>query len=163
MEAKQFMRSIKLLIFASIIFASCKSTQTTSVVEKIRVDTIREVKTIEKFKAIRDTLTIENPCDSLGFLTRFYSKITIPQGKVIIRSERGSIKATIDLDSVANVYDSKYKSKYDSEVKFFEKIVVKNVVPVWAIVTILFESLIIIGYLYFRFIKPFLNGKSTQS
>ena len=149
------MRNINLLIFALIIFASCKSTQSTSVVEKIRVDTIREVKTIEKFKAIHDTLTIDNPCDSLGFLTRFYSKITIPQGKVIIRSERGKIKATIDLDSVANVYDSKYKSKYNSEVKFFEKIIIKEVVPTWAIITILFESLIIIGYLYFRFIKPF--------
>ena len=148
------MRNINLLIFALIIFASCKSTQTTSVVEKIRVDTIREVKTIEKFRAIHDTLTIDNPCDSLGFLTRFYSKLTIPQGKVIIRSERGKIKATIDLDSVANVYDSKYKSKYNSEVKFFEKIVVKEVVPTWAIITILFESLIIIGYFYFRF-KPF--------
>ena len=155
MEAKQLMRSIKLLIFTSIIFASCKSTQTTSVIEKIRVDTIREVKTIEKFKAIRDTLTIENPCDSAGILTRFYSKITIPQGKVIIRSENGNIKATIDLDSVANVYDSKYKSKYSSEVKFFEKIVIKQVVPTWAIVTIFLESLIIIGYLYFRFINPF--------
>ena len=149
------MRSIKLLVFASIIFASCKSTQTTSVVEKIRVDTIREVKTIEKFKAILDTLTIENPCDSAGILTRFYSKITIPQGKVIIRSENGNIKATIDLDSVANVYDSKYKSKYNSEVKFFEKVVVKEVVPTWAVVTMLFQSLIIIGYVYFRFINPF--------
>ena len=149
------MRSIKLLIFALIIFASCKSTQSTSVVEKIRVDTVHNIRTVEKFKAIHDTLTIENPCDSLGFLTRFYSKITIPQGKVIIRSENGNIKATIDLDSVANVYDSKYKSKYNSEVKFFEKIVIKNVVPTWAIVTIFLESLIIIGYIYFRFINPF--------
>jgi hypothetical protein len=149
------MRSIKLLIFALIIFASCKSTQSTSVVEKIRVDTVHNIRTVEKFKAIHDTLIIENPCDSLGFLTRFYSKITIPQGKVIIRSENGNIKATIDLDSVANVYDSKYKSKYSSEVKFFEKIVIKNVVPTWAIVTIFLESLIIIGYIYFRFINPF--------
>jgi len=149
------MRSIKLLIFALIIFASCKSTQSTSVVEKIRVDTVHNIRTVEKFKAIHDTLTIENPCDSLGFLTRFYSKITIPQGKVIIRSENGNIKATINLDSVANVYDSKYKSKYSSEVKFFEKIVIKNVVPTWAIVTIFLESLIIIGYIYFRFINPF--------
>ena len=155
MEAKQPMRSIKLLIFASIIFASCKSTQSTSVVEKIRVDTVHNIRTVEKFKAIHDTLTIENPCDSLGFLTRFYSKIIIPQGKVIIRSENGNIKATIDLDSVANVYDLKYKSKYSSEVKLFEKEVVKNVVPTWAIVTIFFESLIIIGYIYFRFINPF--------
>ena len=149
------MRSIKLLIFALIIFASCKSTQTTSVVEKIRVDTVHNIRTVEKFKAVHDTLIIDNPCDSLGFLTRFYSKITIPQGKVIIRSENGNIKATIDLDSVANVYDSKYKSKYNSEVKFFEKIVIKNVVPTWAIITIFLESLIIIGYIYFRFINPF--------
>jgi|GEM_PF-1381143 len=155
MEAKQLMKNIKFFLFASIIFASCKSTQTTSVVEKVRVDTIREVKTIEKFKAIRDTLTIENPCDSAGILTRFYSKITIPQGKVIIRSENGNIKATIDLDSVANVYDSKYKSKYNSEVKFFEKVIVKEVVPTWAVITMLFQSLIIIGYIYFRFINPF--------
>jgi hypothetical protein len=125
------------------------------VVEKIRVDTVHNIRTVEKFKAIHDTLTIENPCDSLGFLTRFYSKIAIPQGKVIIRSDNGNIKATIDLDSVANVYDSKYKSKYNSEVKFFEKIVVKQVVPTWAIVTIFLESLIIIGYIYFRFINPF--------
>jgi hypothetical protein len=125
------------------------------VVEKIRVDTVHNIRTVEKFKAIHDTLTIENPCDSLGFLTRFYSKIIIPQGKVIIRSENGNIKATIDLDSVANVYDLKYKSKYSSEVKLFEKEVVKNVVPTWAIVTIFFESLIIIGYIYFRFINPF--------
>ena len=149
------MKYLNLIIFSLIIFASCKSTKTTSAIEKIRVDTVLNIRTVEKFKAIRDTLTIENPCDSAGILTRFYSKITIPQGKVIIRSENGNIKATIDLDSVANVYDSKYKSKYNSEVKFFEKIVVKEVVPLWAIVTIFLESLIIIGYLYFRFINPF--------
>jgi hypothetical protein len=153
------MRSINLIILTSlfIIFLnSCRTKQlvTQTLTTTVR-DTIRDIRTVEKFKAVHDTLTIENPCDSLGFLTRFYSKITIPQGKVIIRSENGNIKATIDLDSVANVYDSKYKSKYNSEVKLFEKEVVKNVVPTWAIVTIFFESLIIIGYLYFRFINPF--------
>jgi hypothetical protein len=153
------MRNINLIILTSlfIIFLnSCRTKQlvTQTLTTTVR-DTIRDIRTVEKFKAIHDTLTIENPCDSLGFLTRFYSKITIPQGKVIIRSENGNIKATIDLDSVANVYDSKYKSKYNSEVKFFEKIVVKNAVPTWAIVTIFLESLIIIGYLYFRFINPF--------
>ena len=153
------MRSIKFLIFGSLFIIFCDSCRTKQFVSQTLTtkiyDTIREVKTIEKFRAIHDTLTIENPCDSLGFLTLFYSKITIPQGKVIIRSENGNIKATIDLDSVANVYDSKYKSKYNSEVKFFEKIVIKNVVPTWAIVTIFLESLIIIGYIYFRFINPF--------
>jgi hypothetical protein len=153
------MRNINLIILTSlfIIFLnSCRTKQlVTQTLTTTVQDTIRDIRTVEKFKAVHDTLTIENPCDSLGFLTRFYSKITIPQGKVIIRSENGNIKATIDLDSVANVYDSKYKSKYSSEVKLFEKEVVKNVVPTWAIVTIFFESLIIIGYIYFRFINPF--------
>lgn len=149
------MRSIKLLIFALIIFASCKSTQSTSLVEKLRVDTIREVTTIEKFRAIHDTLLIENPCDSLGILTRFYSRITIPMGSVTITSQRGKIKAVVDVDSVINMSTSKYQSKNDSEIKFYEKIIVKDVVPTWAIVTIFLESLIIIGCLYFRFINPF--------
>jgi hypothetical protein len=138
-----------------ILFASCKSTKITSTAEKIRVDTIREIKIVVKFKPIHDTLTIEKVCDSSGILTRFYSSLTIPSGRLIIRSENGSIKATIDLDSVANVYDSKYKAKYKDEVKFYEKIIVKNVVPVWAIVTILIQSFIIILYFYFKFINPF--------
>ncbi len=149
------MKKLILFIFALIIFANCKSTKSTSFVEKLRVDTIRDYKVITKYDAVHDTLTIDNPCDSSGILTNFYSKIKLPQGKVIIRSVQGKIQATIDIDSIANVYDSKYKSKYNSEVKLYEKVVVKNVVPMWAIITIFFESLIIIGYLYFRFINPF--------
>lgn len=149
------MKNTILLIFALIIFANCKSTKSTSIVEKLRIDTIRDTRTIEKFSAVHDTLIIDNPCDSNGILTTFYSKVRLPQGQVIIRSYKGNIKATIDIDSIANVYDLKYKSKYNQEVKLFEKEVVRNVVPTWAIVTIFFESLIIIGYLYFRFINPF--------
>ena len=149
------MKSFNLFIFALILFASCKSTKITSTVEKVRIDTVRDYKVITQFKPIHDTLTIENVCDSSGILTRFYSSLTIPSGRLTIRSYNGSIKATIDLDSVANVYDSKYKAKYKDEIKFFEKVVVKNVVPVWAIVTILIQSFIIILYFYFKFINPF--------
>jgi hypothetical protein len=147
---------MKKILVLLIILASCKPTKTiTTITEKVRVDTIRDIRRVEKFKAVHDTLTIANPCDSNGILTTFYSKVRLPQGQVIIRSYKGNIKATIDLDSISNVYDLKYKSKYNQEVKLFEKEVVRNVVPTWAIVTIFFESLIIIGYLYFRFINPF--------
>jgi hypothetical protein len=149
------MKYFNLFIFSLIIFSSCKSTKITSTVEKIRVDTVRDYKVITKFKPIHDTLTIENACDSSGILTRFYSSLTIPSGRLIIKSQNGSIKATIDLDSVVNVYDSKYKAKYKDEIKFYEKKVIKNVVPVWAIVTILIQSFIIILYFYFKFINPF--------
>ena len=150
------MKYYNLFIFSLIIFSSCvRNKSINTEVEKIRIDTVRDYKVITKFKPIHDTLTIENACDSSGILTRFYTSLTIPSGRLIIRSQNGSIKATIDLDSVANVYDSKYKAKYKNEVKFIEKIVIKKVVPVWAIITILLQSFIIILYFYFRFINPF--------
>ncbi len=149
------MNKIILLMFALFIFASCKTKQVATTKEYIAVhDTFRDLRIIERIRPIHDTLLIENPCDSLG-LKDFNYKSNLPYGKIEIRSLKGKIRATINMDSISNVYDSKYKSKYDSEVKFFEKIVTRNVVPTWAIVTIFLESLIIVGYFYFRFINPF--------
>ena len=142
-----------LLLFSILIVSSCKPSKVTTIVsEKIRIDTIRDYKVITKYNAIHDTLTIENPCDSLGILTTFYSKITLPQGKVIIRSYKGSIKATIDIDSIASVYEKKYRNKETSNVTNSSKIVTRNIIPSWAIITILIESLIIVGYMYFKFL-----------
>jgi hypothetical protein len=147
--------SIKKLTFLFILscIISCKPSKVTTIVsEKIRIDTIRDYKVITKYNAIHDTLTIDNPCDSAGILTTFYSKITLPQGKVIIRSYKGSIKATIDIDSIASVYEKKYRNKETNLSQNSTKIVTRNIIPSWAIITILIESLIIIGYLYFRFL-----------
>ena len=147
--------SIKKLTFLFILscIISCKPSKVTTIVsEKIQIDTIRDYKIITKYNAIHDTLTIENPCDSLGILTTFYSKITLPQGKVIIRSYKGSIKATIDIDSIANVYEKKYRYKETSDDTVSSKIVTRNTIPSWAIITILIESLIIVGYMYFKFL-----------
>ena len=142
-----------LLLFSILIVSSCKPSKVITIVsEKIRIDTIRDYKVITKYNAIHDTLTIENPCDSLGILTTFYSKITLPQGKVIIRSYKGSIKATIDIDSIASVYEKKYRNKETSNVTNSSKIVTRNIIPSWAIITILIESLIIGAYLYFKYI-----------
>ena len=142
-----------LLLFSILIVSSCKPSKVTTIVsEKIRIDTIRDYKVITKYNAIHDTLTIENPCDSLGILTTFYSKITLPQGKVIIRSYKGKIKATIDIDSIASVYEKKYRNMETSNVTSFSNIVTKTVIPSWAIITILIESLIIVGYMYFKFL-----------
>jgi len=147
------MKNNILIIFVLIIFASCKSNKvTTSIVEKVRIDTIRDYKVITKFNAVHDTLTIDNPCDSSGILSNFYSKITIPQGKVIIRSYKGKIQATINIDSIRNVYESKYHNKQTSDVKVSEKIITKTVYPSWLITAFIFESLLILVYLYFKFI-----------
>lgn len=146
------MKNNVLIIFALIIVASCKPAKVVTTSEKIRIDTVINEIIITKFNAVHDTLTIDNPCDSSGILTTFYSKITLPQGKIIIRSYRGKIQATVNIDSIRSVYEKKYRYKETSDVKLFEKIEIKTVYPTWLIVAFVSETLLILVYLYFKFI-----------
>lgn len=142
-----------LILFIILITVSCKPSKVVTVVsEKIRIDTIRDYRLEVRYNAVHDTLTIDNPCDSAGILTTFYSKITLPQGKVIIRSYRGKIQATINIDSIRNVYENKYRNKETSNVTNSSKIVTKVTYPSWLITAFVFESLIILGFLYFKYI-----------
>jgi len=153
---------ICLLLFM-VFLGSCKPSKVVTVVsEKIRIDTIVNEKTIVKFHAVHDTLTIDNPCDSAGILTTFYSKITLPQGKIIIRSYRGKIQATVNIDSIRSVYENKYRYKETSDVKASEKIVTKVTYPTWLWMSFIFETLIILGYIYFRIFYPTTNGKGFK-
>jgi hypothetical protein len=139
-----------LFIFFAII--SCRTSKVELQKSIIRVDTFRTEKIVHVFNSVKDTLIIENPCDSSGILTRFYSKITIPQGRIIIRSYKGSIKATIDIDSIKNVYEKEYQSRLkDSQHLTFERIV-REVVPTWAILTIIIQGVLILVWVYFKFI-----------
>lgn len=144
---------IYLLLFIILMAASCKPSKVVTVVsEKIRIDTIINEKTIVKFNAIHDTLTIDNPCDSAGILTTFYSKITLPQGKIIIRSYRGKIQATVNIDSIRSVYEKKYRYMETNLSQNSTKIVTKVTYPSWLVTAFILESLLIIGFLYFKYI-----------
>lgn len=146
------MKNSILIIFALLMFASCKPSKVTTISEKIRIDTVRDYKVITKYNAVHDTLTIDNPCDSTGILSNFYSKITVPQGKIIIRSYKGKIQATVNIDSIANVYENKYRSKKTDSSQINTKIVTKTVYPSWLVIAFILETLLISGYLYFKFI-----------
>ena len=140
------------ILFILFAIVSCKTGKVESQKTIIKVDTFRTEKIVHIYNSVKDTLIIENPCDSLGLLTRFYSKITIPQGKIIIRSYKGSIKATIDIDSIKNVYEKQYQSKLkENEHITFERIV-REVVPTWAILTIIIQGVLILVWVYFKFI-----------
>ena len=142
-------------LILAIISVSCKSTKlTTSVIEKVRIDTVRDMTIVTKLQAVHDTLTIDNPCDSAGILTTFYSKIRIPQGKVIIRSVQGKIQATVDIDSIQSVYKNMYRAKENTLSQISTKIVTKTVYPLWLIVSFIFETLIILGYIYLKIFHP---------
>lgn len=136
-------------ILSICLMFSCKPLQNvTTTKEVVRIDTVRDYKVITKFNAIHDTLTIENPCDSSGILTSFYSRIRLPQGKVIVRSVKGKIQATVNIDSIAQVYENKYRSTGKSDVTSLQKIVTKNVIPKWAIWFMALTSLL--SFLYIR-------------
>jgi len=145
---------MKKLTFLFILFAiiSCKTSKVENQKTIIKVDTFRTEKIVHIYDSVKDTLIVENPCDSSGILTRFYSKITIPQGRIIIRSYKGSIKATIDIDSIKNIYEKQYQSKLkDNQHITFERIV-REVIPTWAIITMLIQGLLISVWIYFKFI-----------
>jgi hypothetical protein len=143
---------IYLFLFV-ILVSSCKPTKSVNIItEKIRIDTIRDYKVITRFNPVHDTLTVENPCDSTGILNTFYSKITVPQGRIIIRSYKGNIQATINIDSIENVYRNMYASSLLTDKLISNKEKITNIIPTWCILTIIFQGLIIFGYIYLRFI-----------
>lgn len=145
------MRKLILLLF--VIVASCRPVKTViEYKEVVRVDTFKIERSAKILPAVHDTLIIDNPCDSSGILSTFYSKIKIPQGQVVIRSVRGKIEASVDIDSIAHVYEDKYRSKSESSVKTKDVEVIRYMVPTWAIITILIESAIILLYAYFKFL-----------
>ena len=146
------MKKLILCLLIANFFISCRPQKSVTIVtEKIRIDTIRDYKVITRYNAIHDTLTIDNPCDSTGILNTFYSKITLPQGKVIIRSYKGNIQATINIDSIENVYKNMYTLSLHSDKSSINKEKITNIIPIWCILTILFEGLIIFGYIYIKF------------
>jgi hypothetical protein len=141
-----------LILLACVTLLSCKPSKSiTEYKEVLRIDTIQSVKTIEKYKAFHDTLTIVSPCDSTGLLTNFYSKIATPQGQVIIRSVGGNIQAQIDLDSMRTEIENNYKSSLGRIVEYKDKEVIKYRVPMWVIWLLLIEFIALVAYLYLKF------------
>jgi hypothetical protein len=140
------------ILLAILALSSCKRTNTlTEYKERLRVDTFRTEKVIEKYKSVTDTLTIYNPCDSSGILTRFYSKLTVPQGKVIIKSDGNNISATVNLDSMQQVYEENYRNSQVKWIEYRDKEVIKYRVPTWVIILLLIEALMLIAWLYLKF------------
>ena len=150
-----------LILFIILIAASCKPSKVITVVsEKIRIDTIRDYRLEVKYNAVHDTLIIDNPCDSAGILTTFYSKITLPQGKIIIRSYKGKIQATVNIDSIRSVYEKKYRYMETSDVSRFTKEVIKYRIPTWIIILLIVELLILVSWIYIKIVFPIVRNQN---
>jgi hypothetical protein len=141
------------ILLASVALFSCNQTKTlTEHKEVLRIDTIKTERIVEKFSAIRDTLIIPTPCDSSGILSNFYSKLVFPNGKVIIKSDKGQIRATIDIDSMQQEIQNNYRNSQVKWIEYRDKEIIKYRVPNWVIILLFVEVIILILYLYFKFV-----------
>ena len=141
-----------LILLGCISLISCKQTKTiTEYKETLRIDTIKSEKIVEKFRAVHDTLTISNPCDSSGILSSFYSRLILPNGSVTIKSDKGQIRATIDIDSMRQEIENNYRNSQVKWIEYREKEVIKYRVPTWVVMLLFAEAVMLIAYLYLKF------------
>lgn len=140
------------ILLACIGLFSCKQTKTlTEYKETLRIDTIKSEKIVEKFRAVRDTLVITNPCDSSGILSTFYSRLVLPNGSVTIKSDKGQIRATIDIDSMRNEIENNYRNSHVKWIEYRDKEVIKYQVPTWVVMLLFAEAIMLVAWLYVKF------------
>lgn len=141
-----------LVLLACVALLSCKPTKTLiKYKEVVRIDTFRSEKEVEKFPAVHDTLVIPFPCDSTGILTSFYSRLILPNGSVTIKSDKGQIKATIDIDSIRQEMQNNYRNSQVKWIEYRDKVVIKEVVPTWVVMLLFAEAIMLVAYLYLKF------------
>ena len=141
------------IIPSCILFSCTRTASTYTNKESVRIDTFYRYREIVKTVPQRDSIVIFNPCDSLGIINKFYAQISIPNGKVNIQTKGGNIVASVVSNADTSVVvDSTKIRETSKDTSVVEKIVVKNVIPSWIIITLFIETLIILLYLYFKFI-----------
>ena len=97
-----------------------------------------------------DTLYVDSPCDTVtGRLKDFEKEIRTNNAKVVLKSVKGSIQVSVNIDSIVSSKITEFKQNYKSEIQIKEVEIVKFRTPLWVWLVILLESLII--FLLIRF------------
>jgi len=137
---------------ACVASLSCKSNKSvTEYKETLRIDTVKSEKIIEKFRAVHDTLVITNPCDSSGLLSTFYSRLVLPNGSVTIKSDKGQIRATIDIDSIRHEIENNYRNSQARIIEYRDREIIKYRVPTWVIMLLFGQAIMLVAWLFVKF------------
>ena len=133
---------IFLLIF---FFGSCVAKKSTiEYKERIVRDTVKieTVKTI--IKPIKEFITIENPCDSLGILKEFDKEIKTELSSVRVFNNKGAIKAEINIDSIKQVLHKEFKINNKRIIETKEVVIVKYKYPLWLVLVSIISILMVV-------------------
>ena len=137
----------KSYIFLLLFFISCNAKKVvTEFKDRIQKDTIYKTKTIKEVERFTDTLTIKQPCDSLGNLKPFKQLIKVKQGNISLTGLNNVISAEIDLKGYKEQLEETYKTKYEKFTENYNKETIKYKVPFyhWLIHIISFLVIILL-------------------
>ena len=131
------------LLLVLFFFNNCRTKKTvTEYKDKIVHDTIIKNVTKTVTKQIKDTILIEEPCDSIGNLKDFSRVIKNDKAKVEVSNSKGNIEVKINIDSLVNSKVEEFKKNYKSEVIIKKKEIVKFRTPWYMYVIIGFSILL---------------------
>ena len=140
----------KYFIVILLLSFGCSSKKTiTEYRDRVVSDTIIKTRTEVLVERFTDTLTINQPCDSLGNLKPFKQVVSTPQGKYTLTGSNNVITAEIDLNAYKEILEKEYKSKLDKNTIIKEKEVIRYRTPLWLI--LLCPILYGLGYLTGKF------------
>tara|TARA_R110001606_G_scaffold57787_1_gene139091 strand:+ start:910 stop:1350 length:441 start_codon:yes stop_codon:yes gene_type:complete len=138
-------------IISFILFTSCVAKKTTTEYkEVIKRDSVYIIKDRFITQKVVDTLVVENPCNSItGKLKDFEKEIRTPQAKITLKSVKGSIEVSVNIDSIVSSKVKEFKLNYkdEKEIKEVETVIFRT--PLWVWLVMLIEGLII--FLLIRF------------
>jgi len=130
------------LIFL-LLFLSCAAKKTTKQTKEIvKNDTIIITKDRYIYKAVKDSFLIKSPCETLGILKPFKQRLVTAQGNITIEGKNNTITAKINLDSIVQSIEKKYKSTIVKSTEKEAIEIVRYKTPLWLIVTAAFSILL---------------------
>tara|TARA_R110000744_G_C19132587_1_gene537237 strand:- start:67 stop:543 length:477 start_codon:yes stop_codon:yes gene_type:complete len=131
------MKKIIFIILVSII-SGCASKKTiVEYKDRLVIDTISIFKDRIISKQVIDTLVIESPCDTLGNLKDFEKTIKTEIVEIKLINNKGNIQATVNIDSVQQVWEKKFKNSFKRDTKIKEVEIIRNKIPFWIIILLI--------------------------
>ena len=145
------MKKILLIIIIGLFAYSCVSKKiVTEFKEVVKLDSVYIVKDRVVTERVLDTLVVESVCDSIsGVLRDFEKEINTTTAKVVLKSVKGDIQVTVDIDSIVNSKVTEFKLNYKTKIETKEINITKYKTPLWIWGIVLIEGLII--FLLIRF------------
>lgn len=132
------------LLFILILSGCVAKKTTTEYKEVIKKDSTYHKEDRVIIPRVVDTLYVEQPCDSVtGALKDFEKEIRTNNAKVVLRSVKGNIEVSVNIDSIVSSKVQEYKLNYkaEKEIKEVETVIFRT--PLWVWLIILIEALII--------------------